>query len=597
MAEIEGYCLQSLLWPEPGISTERDLYLRLLGPVVMSMNDRCLTFEAGGNVEFNTAANVFNLGKWQRHCGLADVWLRLEGKGQFDLVVFGAQSGRLSEELFNAPVELSPGKPLRFDLTPHIQASASVGVVFFALRAHGEARFTDGAWETASPPKRLPLLAASITTYKREAAVQATVERFERFIARSTLAPHLHLFVVDNGQSADIRASDHVTPIANANLGGSGGFARGLLEAEARGFSHCLFMDDDAAVHMEALERTWAFLAYADDPKVAVGGGLTYANHRWSLWESGAIFDRICRPQWMGTDLREIDEVFQMEHASTGPKPHNFYGGWWFFAFTIAEAKYWPFPFFVRGDDVSFSLANDFEIVTLPGVLCSQDADFTEKETILTRYLDLRSHLVHHLALPSMDIGRRGTLGIPTWFFVRSLMQSHYDTLAALNLALEDVLRGPGFFAANADMSERRTRIAKKRQTENWVPLSGQPPQTRHRFDPRKSRFWLLLMVNSLNGHLLPFFGLWGNHVTLKSGQRGNLHEVWGAARITYVSADGTQIMTMRHSKLLALKQSLRMAKNLGKLAWRYRTLKGEWQRGYESIATRDFWQKMFESS
>lgn len=589
--------LQSLLWPEPGISTERELYMRLAGPVAFSMNAPCLTFGRGGSADFSTAANVFNLGKWRRHCGLVDLRLRLDGIGSFELVVFCAQTGQSREPLVNTLVELSLDKPLSVDVTPHIAAHASTGVLFFTLRALGDARLNGAAWVTATLPTRLPKLAVSITTYKREAAVQETAERFERFIARSSLAPRLHLFVVDNGQSANIPASDHVTPIANANLGGSGGFARGLLEAEARGFSHCLFMDDDASVHMEALVRTWAFLAYATDPKTAVAGGLTSAENPWSLWESGAIFDRFCRPQWMGTDLRAFDDVVRMEEASTVPKPHNFYGGWWFFAFSIAETRHWPFPFFVRGDDISFSIANDFEIVTLPGVICFQDTDFAEKESLQTLYLDLRSHLVHHLALPSMDIGLRGTLGIPLWFFIRSLMQSHYDTLAALNLALEDVLQGPGFFAENADMSERRARIAKKRQTENWVPLTGQPPESRRRFDPRRSRFWLLLTVNTLNGHLLPFFGLWGNHVTLKSSQRGNLQEVWGAARITYVNADGTQILTVRHSKLAALKQSFRMAKNLGKLALRYPAIKKEWQRGYEGIATRDFWQRTFKSS
>lgn len=590
MTDTDLHVLQSLLWPEPGISTERDLYVRLEGAVALSMTGQRLHFGAGGAARFDTAANLFNLGKWQRNCGLSDLRLRLEGRGRFELVVIQAPARRSRERLVNEVVELEPGWPLSLDLSALLLHEPR-SVVCFTLLALGEGELTGAAWETAQPPKHLPQLALSITTFRREAAVEASVARFESFMAQSPLAPFLHLFVVDNGRSAEIRPSAHVTPIGNENLGGSGGFARGLLAAEDRGATHCLFMDDDASIHMGALERTWAFLAHADNPRTAVAGGLTMANHRWAIWESGAIFRQNCKPQWLGTDLRDSGEVLQMEQESTGPKPHDFYGGWWYFAFPVAHAKYRPFPFFVRGDDVSFSIANDFDIVTLPGVVCFQDADFSDKESLQSLYLDLRSHLVHHLALPDMDIGRIATLKIPAWFFLRSMMQCHYETLEALNLAIEDVLSGPDFFAANADMADRRATLGQIRKTEAWRPLQEAPPPSRRRFDPRQNRFWRMVMKYSLNGHLLPFFGLWGNHVTLDSGQRGQLHEVWGAARITYISSDGEQSFTVRHSKRAAMRQGLRMLRNGLRLSRSYVAQKQQWRSGYEQLASTSFWK------
>jgi len=593
MPNTTAHVLQSLLWPEPGISTERELYLRLSGPVAWSMTRRQLTFACGGGAGFDTASNLFNLGKWRRHCGLQDLHLRLNGAGRFELQVFWVAQDRSHERLYNEPIDLTPGQPLRIDLTETLPAAVATGeLVQFSLHALGDGLLTDAAWETTMPPRQLPQLAVSITTFKREAAVRASVTRFEDFMAHSPLASHFHLIVVDNGQSAEIQASANVTPIANRNLGGSGGFARGLLAAKARGASHCLFMDDDASVHMGALERAWTFLAYASDPKTAVAGGIAMANHRWALWESGAVFDRQCHALWHGTDLRAFAEVATMELASTGPKPHTYYGGWWFFAFAIAEAKYRPFPFFVRGDDVSFSIANQFEIVTLPGIVCFQDADFTEKESPLTHYLDLRSHLAHHLALPSMDIGRWGTLGIVVKFFLRGLLQCHYDTLAARNLALKDVLRGPAFFAETADMAERRADLARLRTTEVWAPVTAPLPPTRRRIDPRDNLFWRWLLNLTFNGHLLPFFGYWGNQITLSSGQRGHLPDVWGAARITYVSTDGTQTFSVRHSKWAALRQAAKTVPGVLKLFLTYGKIRQTWQRGYQEIATDDFWRE-----
>ena len=583
--------LQGLLWPEYGISTERDLYVRLGGPAALSMGEQSLTFAEDGSAAFDTSANMFNIGKWRRHCGLDDLRLRLEGTGEYYLEVFQVPPERSWERLFTDTIKLTANSPLVIDMSQNILPDWQGNIVFF-LRAMGKGKLTGATWVTATPPRQLPQLALSITTFKREAAVKASVKRFERFMTKTPLAPYLHLIVVDNGKSADITSTAHVTAIENENLGGSGGFSRGLLAAEERGASHCLFMDDDASIQMGAIERTWAFLAYAENPKTAVAGGMTMANHRWGLWESGATFDRNCRPMWTGTDLRDFGQSLRMEQGSTGPKPHNFYGGWWYFAFPIAEAKYRPFPFFVRGDDVSFSIANGFEIVTLPGVVCFQDADFSDKESLQTLYLDLRSHLVHHLALPSMEIGRKGVIKLIAWFFARSMVQCHYETLETLYMAVEDVLAGPTFFANNADMAERRARIGKIRKAEAWKPLVGQSPAPRFRFDPHRTRFRRALWKYTLNGHLLPFFGYWGNSVVLRSGQRGQVHEVWGAATITYVNTEGTQTFTVRHSKVTAFRQGLRMTMSLARLAMSYPALRDGWRKGYEDLASEGFWRQ-----
>lgn len=587
--------LQSLLWPEPGIITEHAMFYRLSGDAAFSDDRNEIHFDQGGRASFDTSANLFNIGKWWRSARIDDLRLQLTGRGRFELVVFQVLPERSWEQLAHRIVTLAPD--CEVDLS-HFERLKVAGLLYFTLTALEEGHLSQARWVTRQPPLRQPRIALSITTFRREAAVRRTVARFEAFMSTTPLAPHLHLIVVDNGQSAGITPSPHVTPVLNANLGGSGGFARGLTEAEARGFTHCIFMDDDASIPLGAVERVWTFLAYATDPATAVSGGLAMANHRWSIWENGATFDRRCRPQWLGTDMRDFGQVMRMEIETTRRHPENFYGGWWFFAFPIASLRYRPFPFFVRGDDVSFSLANGFDIVTLPGVICFQDEDFADKESLQTLYLDLRSHLVHHLALPAMDIGRKATIGIAFDFFMRSLLQCHYETLEALNLAVEDVLRGPAFFAANADMTARRATLTALRKTEGWKPLTGAAPPERiriHLHGPsRRARFWRFLLDKSLNGYLLPFFGRWGNEVTRRAGERGNVGAHWGASRITYISSDGTQSFTVRHSKRQALPQILRMTRNLIALARGYDRIKDDWQKGYATLASQDFWSRQF---
>lgn len=584
--------LQTLLWPERRLTTEQDLFLRVHGPAYSSISERRVELLPGGSVGFDTAFNLFNLGKWQVHCGLTSLGLRLIGEGRFEIIVQQSLKDRSWERLVHDIYTLDPHHPLDIDLSMAFdipESDARGGVLSFRLRAIGPASLTDAAWFTHDLPRREPRITLSITTFRREAAVEAAAARFDSFLQTSPIGQHLHLQVVDNGQSARISPSPRVTPIPNANLGGSGGFARGLLAAEERGASHCIFMDDDASIPMGAIERTWAFLAYAQDPATAVAGGLLSARHRWAIWENGALFDRFCKPLHMGTDLRDFQETVEMELASTPPAPANLYGGWWYFAFPLADLRHRPFPYFVRGDDVSFSLANKFNIVTLPGVVSSQEMDFSEKENPLTVYLDLRSHISHHLALPGIQRGRLGTLKTPLVFFSRALIQCDYATLDAINLAIEDVIRGPAFFAENADMAERRARLGKIRETQPFRPAQGPVPRPRKRLNPHNLVTRSLMKV-TLNGHLIPFFRHFGNRLVLAPSARGNVRAAWGAAEFHCLDESG-KVMVLRHSKRAALTRGLRFVALLARFARRYPVLCQDWQKGYGDLASASFWR------
>lgn len=580
--------LQVLAWPEIGLNTERDLYCRLDGGAALSMEARKLVFIPGGTARFNTYHNLFNIGKWHKYCALNDISLSLYGSGTFELVVHLLYPDHSSERLHNEVITLEEGAEQSFALQAD-QGFRNRGLLFFELHALSEGYLQDAQWHTDQSPQRVPELMLSITTFRREEAVQSTVDRFERFIGTSPLKDHIHLTVVDNGQSAELTASSHVTPIPNENLGGAGGFTRGLLAAQARGASHCLFMDDDASIHMEAVERTWMFLAYATDDRVAVAGALMNAQHRWKMWENGARFSYLCHPQFINLDLRQFDLVTQMEFDSTADKPDNFYGGWWYFAFPVQHVDYLPFPFFVRGDDVSFSLLNHFNTVTLPGVICFQNEDFSSKESPQTLYLDLRGHLAHHLVAPQLDIDRKGLMKILAWFFVRSFLSCHYETLAALNLSLRDAIEGPEFFRKNADMSQRRNDIKELMNLETWKDLEGEPPIQRHRFDPNR-RLHRVLMKMTLNGHLLPFFARFGNHIVLPADMRGHRRSIWGAVQITYVSSDRKKAYTVEHNKTRAWSE-LRHYIRASLYLWRnYDKIQDDWRRGYADLTTGTFW-------
>ena len=587
----ETTLLQPFVWPDPAICSERDLFVRLHGIAGLSQAAGMVDFDAGAHIQFDTYFNLFNLGKWRGHCGLDDLGLQLRGEGRIEVTVFLTFPRRSWVRLVNEVIELDPEQVQRLSL-PIADHDSDLGIVFFEFRSLDAGRLTWAAWDTLDAPKRTPELALSVTTFRREKAVRRTVARFEKFAAGSRLGAHLRMIVVDNGRSSGLADTDKVTVIDNENYGGAGGFSRGLIAAREMGASHCLFMDDDASTPFDAVERTWMFLAYASDPATAIAGAMISTRHAWAFWENGALFDGACRPQHGGTDLRNPAQVFAVEYATTPRQPENFYGGWWYFAFPLAEVKHLPFPFFVRGDDVSFSLVHDFNIVTLPGVVSFQES-FTEKDSPLTWYLDLRSHLVHHLALPAMDIGRVATLRIAIWFWARTFVTNHYETMAALNMAFADVIEGPEYFARNADVAARRAEIGKLRSREAWKDCA-EPPAERRRFNPHH-RWTRLLFKLTLNGHLLPGFKTFGNRLTLPPEQRWNVRESWGAAQITYFDPDKRKAYTVTQSGRAALRESWKLAR-LSWAFWRtYDGLKARWQKAYPEMTSDQFWARMLD--
>jgi hypothetical protein len=584
--------LQQVIFPEQNICTETALYFHLDGIAGYRESTGSIHLEPGAVALFDTYFNALSIGKWHESCTLDGLFLGLEGQGRVELKVFHAIPERSWELLCCEVISFARGAEHLADLS-HYWRNATRGVIYFEVKALARSVIEKSRFMTRAPQQPLPKLAISITTFKREAEVEQTVRRLVDFLDGYEHGDLVHVQVIDNGSSAVIPKNARVSYIANRNLGGAGGFARGLIEAEASGHTHVLFMDDDASFHMENLRRTHAFLALARDPATALAGAMINNTHKWAMWENGAIFDRSCRPQFCGLDLRHRQSVLDLEYISARESRPNFYGGWWYFAFPIAHVTHHPFPFFVRGDDVSFSLANGFRIVTLNGLVSFQD-DFTEKESPQTLYLDLRGHLLHHMQFDAIDIGRVGCAKVALRFIMRSLVRFHYETAEAQLLSWQDVMRGPGFFETNADMAERRSAVKALTKNETWVPVAGLDLAERRRYTRRGGR-WEKLFFYTLNGHFLPFFTRWGDRVVLPVGERGMMHPIWGAARITYLNMTRDKGYTVTQDKLRFFRFGLRLTATTIRFLRRYDELKRAYRGDYPKMTSRSFWSRLFQ--
>ena len=587
-----GQVLQSLVWPDLTVHPDAALSLKMGAGVTLSTTPQAVQFEAGGVLALDTAYNLFSWIRWRDECAIASLALNLRGAGHFVLEVV-AERPR-SRDVICCDLALVAGKVVGVDLTGWLTGRDD-SVLTLNIRAIGAGHIAAVDWVTNQAPRRKPRLLMCVTTFRREQAATDTALRLDAALTGHSLADDLHLLIVDNGRSLTLPPLTHVTLVGNRNLGGAGGFARGLDEAVARGYSHCLFMDDDASVDLASITRTWTFLAHVTDPSVAISGTMTRADEPTIVWENSAFFTGHCRCLFADMNLSDTDDLCAVEFASRQPRLPNIYGAFWYFAFPVASVRHWPFPFFVRGDDVNFSIVNPFRILTLPGVICYQELDFADKDTSLAQYLSLRCDLLQVLLLPYMPHRFLWALKVPCVFFMRMLVLLRVESLHALNLAIEDVLRGPAYFAANADVATRRAELSALRLREIWLPVKGPLPAEKRPIDPDVS-WQRFLMKYSLNGLLLPFFGLWGNQIILARNHRKLVRNCWGAAQVTYVSPDGGQAMTLRHAKLETWREGLRMTRNVLRLASGYPRLRKTWLAGFPHLTSAAFWRDQFRA-
>jgi len=110
------------------------------------------------------------------------------------------------------------------------------------------------SWATREAKKRPVTLAIVMCTFKNE---DLCLKNVDQILNSGTLEEEdMTLVIVDNGSSLGDRMpeSDRIEYIAQSNLGGAGGFTRGMLEVchgslKDRGFTHVLLFANHRPEH------------------------------------------------------------------------------------------------------------------------------------------------------------------------------------------------------------------------------------------------------------------------------------------------------------------------------------------------------------
>jgi len=593
-----NHALHNLVLPGLDFGASAELYARVDGNCRVSLAQRKLYFKTGGRVAFDTYFNGFSVDTWKRVCGISSLSLSLCGQGSF---VARIGLHRASHEHTRAghrlrpvqrwwderEIELRGGEPGGFDLPCWDQIET--GMLYLELEALGEGRLDSGFFATTSPPPHRVKLGIVITHFNRKQYVLPAIRRIADGLRNQPeWLDRIGLVVVDNSRTIDPAEAVGATLIPSRNLGGSGGFARGLLYLQDQGsYTHALFMDDDASCELESIFRTHALLGYARVPKLAVAGSLLREDEPYRLFEKGAKFDGACRSLKSGLDLRRVDDLLEAERAEVRPD----YGAWWFFAFPIAEIRYYPFPYFVRGDDVMFGIANDFAIHTLNGI-GGWGGDFGIKKSPWTSYLDMRSHLLNSMVLRNKSLTFLAMLF--AYNLGRQLFSYNYTSARAINLALAHLLEGAGFWRRNIDTLAIRAEIAAFSGAEALVPLDALDFAAVHREDKPESWLRRLGRIVTMNGFLVPGGWLDARVLYQSKGFYGSAKDIFLYRRVLY-QCEGLGIGYLaNHDKRLFFTELMRGVRLMWVLLRQGQRLRAEYRSAVAELASPAFWRGVF---
>src|SRR5919112_4754598 len=430
---------------------------------------------------------------WQRWTAVREMTFEAEtsGVGRVELLA----SDPTGEERVLTGVDLSGSGTV--SLTVALDRFVDGGAVWAEFTsADAPLAVSAGRW-TIPPPPRQRKTAVVICTHNRPTDCAKTLQ---------TLAADLPaldeldtVYVVDQG---DKRVSAHpdfeqvstalagrLRYINQANLGGAGGFTRGMYEiteVESEHHANVLFMDDDILLEPDTIIRMTAFANSAREP-VIVGAQMLYALHPKRL-HTGAEFADLVKLQagkvvpgalW-NADLTEENQELRVDAD---------YNAWWsaLLPSEIVSATGYPLPVFFQWDDIEYGYRareNGFTTVTLPGAGVWH-ADFTWKDQDdWSRYFSIRNSLITaalHSDFSGPALGR-----VLFGRIVAYVTAMQYGLAATAIKGIDDFLAGPEILADGGQRALGEIRDLRKRYPETvrhtasdvpGMPLRGEDTQ------------------------------------------------------------------------------------------------------------------------
>ncbi|MGN0055529.1 MAG: glycosyltransferase family 2 protein [Atopobiaceae bacterium] len=447
--------------------------------------DAVWTLNGPGSFDFTTFFNALSVQKYDRYTVAQAYRLHLEVKGAACKVMQTcADSYDYYSRVQKDDAQSVAGDNQWHEVDLTLSYEPSDAICGFAIEAEGPVQLRN-AYYVAEVPEdaiRDVELALSTTTFKKEKFIQHNIDLVRQKILGSDdpIAKHFRMFVIDNGRTLDSKglSGDGVTVFPNNNVGGSGGFAYGMVKAlEAGDVTNILLMDDDVEVSPESIKRTYQLLTILNEEysQAFVSGAMMNFDEPDIHWDdigymTEAGIYRSYKPVLRMSVLHDCVtcETFNPDTDAFADLQQR-YAAWWYCCIPISVIKKngMPLPFFVRFDDAEYGLRCKPKFITLNGICIWHLAFFMRYNAGVERYQTMRNGLIgqaitHVAPLTNFEKELRRNV-------MMELVKFNYKDAELVCDGIEDFLKGPSFFMAKGVAEQ--TFMAANRNKEKLLPL------------------------------------------------------------------------------------------------------------------------------
>lgn len=411
---------------------------------------------SGEQISFGTYFNAFPASYWRRWTSVRDVRLVVQTKGTGTVTVYKSNARGSVQRVDGKHVDGTATSIFELTLKPF----GDGGWYWFDLAASsGDLVLENGYWEALDRSRPKGQVTLQITTMNKPEFCLNNA----RILAENpdVLDNVKEILIVDQGTSK-VEQQEHfeavreslggkLRVINQANLGGSGGFARGMYESVENGSDYVLLLDDDIVVEPESIVRLLTFADHCRKPTI-VGGHMFDLYNRSVLHTFGEVVDpfRIV-PALPHADM-ETRHDFSVTNLRQTPWLHRRvdvdYNGWWMCLIptTVIKEIGLSLPLFIKWDDAEYGLRAreaGFATVSLPGAAVWH-VSWIDKDDLVgwQAYFHARNRLITTLIHSPYPKGGR-VLRESVQADVKHLVSMQYFTEHGRIEALRDLLKGP----------------------------------------------------------------------------------------------------------------------------------------------------------
>ena len=495
------------LFTGPTTRVKDDLYARIVKGRA-HRERHVVHLEKGATVDTDTYFGRFAASYYQRWTTVTDVTVGFhhEAGGRAVVALRGSDSGGNSRILATTEIDGSGTATLSAKLDAYLDGG-SLWVEFTAV--DGPLAVSELEWTVAAPSVIRPA-AIAICTFNRADDCAETVAAIAN---DSTMASGIDaVYVVDQGSDhvsdrekftevAEI-LGDKLVYLRQPNLGGAGGFTRGMYEVSGiNEHANLILMDDDILCEPESILRMNAFANVTTEPTL-VGAQMLYLMNPEHLHVSAeeADLSKLKAGRWAAGSRHDINLIKKKQHKRVDAG----YNAWWSClipAEVVAQIGL-PLPMFFQWDDIEYGIrarAAGFVTVTLPNAGVWH-ADFHWKDRDdWAKYFSIRNSLIAaalHSDFDAKSLSKRMTREITQY-----LVSMQYGLAYTMIRGIEDFLEGPkvledGGQAVLASIREERKRFPEtvKHPASNIPGVRNSDLVTRYAgFEPDKSKIDLVL--------------------------------------------------------------------------------------------------------